>query len=204
MTMRPLVLVAALLSLLSGAANAMKVGDAVPDFTRADTSGKPVQLSKYRGQLVLLNFWASWCAPCREEMPLFSKWQRELGSRGLQVIGISMDDDAAEVDKFLAAYPVTYPIVMGDAKFAEHFGGVLGLPLSYLIDAQGRVVARYQGEVDLPKMEAKVKELLASQGRRVPAAASESRAHSAGIRIAGFRGPRGGPNPPAFDAPRDP
>src|SRR5690606_16196317 len=146
MTMRPLVLVAALLSLLSGAANAMKVGDAVPDFTRADTSGKPVQLSKYRGQLVLLNFWASWCAPCREEMPLFSKWQRELGPRGLQVIGISMDDDAAEVHKFLAAYPVTYPIVMGDAKFAEHFGGVLGLPLSYLIDAQGRVVARYQGE----------------------------------------------------------
>lgn len=160
MTKRPLVIAAAALSLLCGAANAMKVGDAAPDFTRTAVDGKQVQLSKYRGQLVLLNFWASWCGPCREEMPLFSKWQRELGPQGLQVIGISMDDDAAEMQKFLAAYPVTYPVVVGDAKFAGHFGGVLGVPLSYLIDAQGRVVARYQGEVDLPKLEAKVRELL--------------------------------------------
>jgi cytochrome c biogenesis protein CcmG/thiol:disulfide interchange protein DsbE len=142
-------------------ANAMKVGDVAPEFTRTDVSGKQVQLSQYQGRLILLNFWASWCAPCREEMPLFSKWQRDLGSRGLQVVGVSMDDDAGEVKKFLAAYPVTYPIVMGDAGFAGQFGGVLGLPLSYLIDARGRVVARYQGEVDLAKMEAKVKELLA-------------------------------------------
>lgn len=161
MKVRPLIIAAALLSLLSGAASAMKVGDVAPDFTRADASGKPVQLSKYRGRLVLLNFWASWCGPCREELPLFAKWQRELNSRGLQVIGVSMDDDAEEVRKFLAAYPVTYPIVMGDARFAAQFGGVLGLPLSYLIDPQGRVVARYQGEADLAKMEVKVKELLA-------------------------------------------
>jgi cytochrome c biogenesis protein CcmG/thiol:disulfide interchange protein DsbE len=161
MTMRRLIVATALLSLLSGATNAMKVGDVAPDFTRADLSGKPVQLSRYRGQLVLLNFWASWCAPCREEMPLFSKWQRELKSKGLLVIGVSMDDDASEVKTFLAAHPVSYAIVMGDAKFAEQFGGVLGLPLSYLIDAQGRVVARYQGEADLKAMEAKVKELLA-------------------------------------------
>lgn len=166
MTRRPLVIAAALLSLLSGAADAMKVGDVAPDFTRADVDGKQVQLSKHRGQLVLLNFWASWCEPCREEMPAFSKWQRELGARGLQVIGVSMDDDADEVKRFLAAYPVAYPIVMGDAKFAEHFGGVLGLPLSYLIDAQGRVVARYQGEVDLPKLEAKVRELLPRPARQ--------------------------------------
>lgn len=157
--MRPLI-IAALLS-MGSVANAMKVGDVAPDFTRTDVSGKQVQLSQYQGRLILLNFWASWCAPCREEMPLFSKWQRDLGSRGLQVVGVSMDDDAGEVKKFLAAYPVTYPIVMGDAGFAGQFGGVLGLPLSYLIDARGRVVARYQGEVDLAKMEAKVKELLA-------------------------------------------
>lgn len=166
MTKWPPAIAAALLSLLSGAAGAMKVGDVAPDFTRADASGRQVQLSKYRGHLVLLNFWASWCVPCREEMPLFSKWQRELGARGLQVIGVSMDDDAREVRKFLAAYPVTYPIVVGDAKFAEHFGGVLGLPLSYLIDAQGRVVARYQGEVDLPGIEAKIKELLARPAKQ--------------------------------------
>jgi peroxiredoxin len=94
-------------------------------------------------------------------MPLFSRWQRELKGKGLQVIGVSMDDDARSVNEFLAEYPVTYPIVMGDVKLAETYGRVLGLPLSYLIDAQGRVVARYQGEADLARMEAKIKELLA-------------------------------------------
>jgi cytochrome c biogenesis protein CcmG, thiol:disulfide interchange protein DsbE len=161
MTKRSLVVATAVLVLFSGTANAIQVGEVAPDFTRADVNGKHIQLSKYRGKLVLLNFWASWCEPCREEMPLFSKWQRELGARGLQLIGVSMDDDAREVHKFLAAYPVTYPVVMGDARFAEHFGGVLGLPLSYLIDAQGLVVARYQGEVDLQKLEVQLMEQLA-------------------------------------------
>ncbi len=155
-----LLLVAALAGLSSAPAVAMKVGDIAPDFTRADLAGKEVRLSGYRGKLVLLNFWATWCPPCREELPVFSRWQKDLQARGLQVIGLSMDDDVAEVKKFLAEYPVTFPIAMGGAKFAEQFGGVLGVPLTYLIDAQGRVVARYQGEADLKKMEAKVKELL--------------------------------------------
>lgn len=173
MMMRPLIIAAMLLS-MGGVANAMKVGDVAPDFTRADVSGKQVQLSKYQGRLVLLNFWASWCGPCREEMPLFSKWQREFGASRLQVIGVSMDDDAGEMRKFLAAYPVNYPIVMGDAGFAGQFGGVLGLPLSYLIDARGRVVGRYQGEVALAKMEAKVKELLGPVGDGAPRKSSRS------------------------------
>jgi cytochrome c biogenesis protein CcmG/thiol:disulfide interchange protein DsbE len=150
----------AILSLLSGVASAMKVGEIAPDFTRADLNGKPVQLSKYRGKVVLLNFWATWCPPCRDELPVFSRWQQNLNAKGLQVIGVSMDDDPGEVRKFLATYPVGFPIVVGDAHFAEQFGGVLGLPLSYLIDEQGRVVARYQGEVKLATLEAKVKELL--------------------------------------------
>jgi len=159
--MRALViLVVALACLSSGTAAAMKVGDVAPEFTRADIAGKQVRLSGYRGKLVLLNFWATWCPPCREELPLFSRWQKDLQARGLQVIGVSMDDQVDEVKKFLGQYPVSFPIVMGDAKFAEQLGGVLGLPLTYLIDAKGRVVARYQGEADLKKMEAKVKELL--------------------------------------------
>jgi cytochrome c biogenesis protein CcmG, thiol:disulfide interchange protein DsbE len=153
----------ALFVLLCSTAIAAKVGDVAPDFSRANLAGKPVQLADYRGKLVLLNFWATWCAPCREEMPKFSQWQRDYGAQGLQIIGVSMDDEVASVKQLLTQHPVTYPILMGDAKLGESFGGVLGLPLSFIIDAQGRIVARYQGEADLVKMEAKVKELLSHQ-----------------------------------------
>jgi thiol-disulfide isomerase/thioredoxin len=151
---------AAILVLLCGATTAVKVGDVAPDFARADLAGRQVHLADYRGKLVLLNFWATWCAPCRKEMPLFSKWQREYGAQGLQIVGVSMDDDITSVKQLLVQRPVQYLIVMGDAKLGEQFGGVLGLPLSFLVDAQGRIVARYQGESDLTVMEAKLKELL--------------------------------------------
>ena len=158
---RQLVIVGIIMaSLLGSAANAMKVGDEAPDFVRTDLANKPVQLSGFRGKLVLLNFWATWCPPCREEMPAFSKWQRDYGSDRLQIIGVSMDDDVASVKEFLGEHPVSYPIVMGDAKLAETFGGVLGLPLSFLIDEQGRVLARYQGQQDFAKIEAGLKERL--------------------------------------------
>jgi peroxiredoxin len=163
MNTRQLITAITLSVLLCSSAFAAKVGEVAPDFARANFIGKQLKLSDYRGKLVLLNFWATWCPPCREEMPLFSKWQREMRAKGLQVIGVSMDDDAASVKEFLAEYPVTYPIVMGDVKLAETYGGVLGLPLSYLIDTQGRIVARYQGEADLAKMEAKIKDLLSAR-----------------------------------------
>ncbi|MCC6632487.1 MAG: TlpA family protein disulfide reductase [Gammaproteobacteria bacterium] len=161
MNHRSFIHVAALTLVLSSPVFSAKVGEAAPDFTRNDLASRQLTLSEHRGKLVLLNFWATWCPPCREEMPLFSRWQRELKGKGLQVIGVSMDDDATSVKDFIAKYPVSYPVVMGDVKLAQSFGGVLGLPLSYLIDAQGRVVARYQGEADLAKMEAKIKEVLA-------------------------------------------
>jgi cytochrome c biogenesis protein CcmG/thiol:disulfide interchange protein DsbE len=136
------------------------VGEAAPDFSRTDMSGHLVRLADYRGKLLLLNFWASWCAPCLNEMPKFSDWQRTYGARGFQVIGVSMDDDAAPVERLLVRKPAGYPILMGDAKFGELFGGVMGLPLTYLIDTQGRIAGRYQGESDLSKMEARIRTLL--------------------------------------------
>lgn len=150
----------ALLLLLCGAATAMNVGDAAPNFSRPDLAERPLQLADYHGKVVLLNFWASWCAPCLEEMPRFSRWQRQYGARGLQVIGVSMDDDAAAVRQHLAGHPVAYPAIIGDAKLGATFGGVMGLPLTYLIDRQGRIAARYQGESNLAAMEAQIKALL--------------------------------------------
>jgi cytochrome c biogenesis protein CcmG, thiol:disulfide interchange protein DsbE len=148
---------AALSTLLCGAVHATGVGDTVPDFSRRDLAGRVLHLSDYRGKLVLLNFWASWCGPCLQEMPKFSAWQQHYGAQGLQVIGVSMDDDAAPVNQLLARHPVSYPIIIGDARLGETFGGVLGLPESYLIDPQGRIIARFQGEPSLAKLEAQIR-----------------------------------------------
>jgi cytochrome c biogenesis protein CcmG, thiol:disulfide interchange protein DsbE len=150
----------ALLVLLSGPSVGESPTATAPDFSRADLSGQTVRLYDSRGKVVLLNFWASWCGPCREEMPRFSQWQLSYGAKALQVIGVSMDDEAASAKAFLRQHPVSYPIIMGDAKLGQSFGGILGLPTTYLIDAGGRVVARYRGESNLAKLEAQMRSLL--------------------------------------------
>ena len=131
-----------------------------PDFSRMDISGHEIRLSHYRGRVVLLSFWATWCEPCRAEAPRFSAWQQLYGSRGLQVLGISMDDDLQPVLEFVHRFQLRYPIALGDAELGELFGGVLGLPLAYLIDPAGRIVARYRGEPDLNEMENAIRALL--------------------------------------------
>jgi peroxiredoxin len=143
--------------LLSGVVDAAHPGDMAPDFSRSDFTGHALHLADYRGKLILLNFWASWCGPCLAEMPRFAGWQQDYGARGLQIIGVSMDDDRASAKRLLAAHPVPYPVVMGDSRLGEQYGGVLGLPLTYLIDPSGRVVGRYQGAESLAKMEAQIK-----------------------------------------------
>jgi cytochrome c biogenesis protein CcmG/thiol:disulfide interchange protein DsbE len=142
--------------LLAGVGLAADSGDVAPDFRLTDFNGRALHLADYRGKLVLLNFWASWCEPCLEEMPRLSTWQRSYGAAGLQVIGISMDDDAAPVERLLANHPVDYPIALGDARLGERYGGILGLPQSFLIDRQGRILARYKGATDPALMEAAI------------------------------------------------
>jgi cytochrome c biogenesis protein CcmG, thiol:disulfide interchange protein DsbE len=131
-----------------------------PDFTRMDLKGNALTLRSYRGKLVLLSFWATWCGPCLAEMPIFVAWQNAYGAAGLQIVGVSMDDDPIPVKRAYEKYHLNYPVVMGDARLGQRFGGVFGLPLSYLIDPDGHVVGRYQGEPDLKQLESQIKSLL--------------------------------------------
>ncbi len=139
------------------------VNKPAPKIARADLNGRRVALKGLRGKVVLLNFWATWCAPCQIEMPVFSTWQQQYGPQGFQVIGISMDDDAAPVRKLIAKLKTNYPIAMGDAQLGERYGGVMGLPLTFLIDRKGVVRVRFQGETKLKTIEAQLKQMLASR-----------------------------------------
>jgi peroxiredoxin len=131
-----------------------------PQFVRTDLENRKLDLSAYRGKVVLLDFWATWCASCQIEMPRFVAWQSQFGQRGLQIIGISMDDDPALARKRYKKMKLNYPVAMGDEKLGQLYGGVLGLPLTYLIDRQGNVKARFRGEADLNSIEEQFTPLL--------------------------------------------
>ncbi|MDE1175230.1 MAG: TlpA disulfide reductase family protein [Edaphobacter sp.] len=150
----------ALPAFAQSAKKAPAAGKLAPDFARKGLDGQPVHLSAYRGKVVLLNFWATWCGPCMAEMPKFSSWQTKYSARGLQVVGISMDDDRAPVDKVYRRLKIAYPSVMGDDQLGGLYGGAVGLPISYLIGTDGKVLARYQGATNLDQMEAQIAKAL--------------------------------------------
>ncbi len=132
-----------------------------PEFVRTDLSGRQVDLKELQGKVVLLNFWATWCGPCQVELPQFQAWQDKYGSEGLQVIAVSMDDEAAPVRAAVRKMHLRLPVVMGDDKLGSLYGGVLGLPITFLIARDGTVVDRHEGAADPPMMERKVRTLLA-------------------------------------------
>ena len=151
-----------------GNASPQLLNTPAPDFLRTDLHGAPVHLKAYRGKVVLLNFWATWCAPCLLEMPRFAHWQTQFAGQGFQVFGISMDDTDTPVRRLQSKLPLNYPLIMGDEKLGELYGGILGLPVTYLIDRQGRIRARFQGETDLAIIEKDIRTLLVAPTARSP------------------------------------
>lgn len=134
-----------------------------PDFSLPDLQGHQLDLSAYRGKVVLLDFWATWCDPCREEIPHFVDLQNKYKDRGLQVIGISMDDGPEPVRDFYQRFKMNYPVVMGNAKIGEVYGGILGLPIAFLVGRDGRIYARHIGATDIAVFEKQIVSLLQSQ-----------------------------------------
>lgn len=131
-----------------------------PEFVRNDIHGQRVDLASFQGRVVLLTFWATWCAPCQVEMPHFVRWQQELGPQGLQVVAISMDDDAAPVVSLARKRNVDYPVIMGDEQLGTLYGGVLGLPITFLIDRHGAIAAVFKGDSNLGAMKARIVKLV--------------------------------------------
>ena len=131
-----------------------------PDFTLTDLSGKPLTLSSYRGKVVLLDFWATWCDPCRDEIPRFIVLQDKYGARGLQIIGVSMDDSPEPVRQFQKRFRMNYPAVMGTARIGELYGGILGLPVAFLIGSDGRIYSKHVGTTDTAVFEKEILTLL--------------------------------------------
>ena len=133
-----------------------------PDFTRPDANGAAVQLSHYRGKVVLLDFWATWCHGCKTEIPWYQEFSRKYGKDGLVVIGVSMDDGGWNVVKpFLKEKQMTYPVVIGNDALGKLYG-LSEMPLTLLIDRSGRIALSHAGVVDRDAFERALRDLLAA------------------------------------------
>ncbi len=134
-----------------------------PDFTLKDADGRPVSLSEYKGKVVLLNFWATWCGPCKIEIPWFVDFEQRFKDRGFAVLGVSMDEDGWDVVKpFLQEQRVNYRMAMGNDLVANQFGGVASLPSTFLIDREGRIASVHIGLVSRRDYENDIQALLSA------------------------------------------
>jgi cytochrome c biogenesis protein CcmG/thiol:disulfide interchange protein DsbE len=152
---------------------------AAPDFTLKDEDGRSVQLSDYRGKVVLLNFWATWCGPCKIEIPWFVEFEREHKDQGFAVVGISMDGDGWQAVKpFISDAGINYRILMGNDSIAHLYGGVEALPTTFMIDRDGKIAAVHKGLVSKSIYENDLTQLLESpSGTRaagIPAAVARA------------------------------
>ncbi len=139
-------------------------GAPAPDFTLKTLDGKTLKLSDLRGKAVLLNFWATWCAPCKIETPWIVDLQNQYAAQGLQVVGVSMDDESNtdDIKKFAQEMHMTYPILRGTEDVGNEYGGLEFLPTTYFVGRDGNVTGRILGLRGRSDMEENVKKALAS------------------------------------------
>src|SRR6201984_1324639 len=136
-------------------------GKPAPDFTLQSLDGNNIQLSSYKGQAVLLNFWATWCGPCKIEMPWFVELQKQYGPQGLQVVGVAMDDASPEdIAKFAKDLGVNYPLLIGKEAVGDAYGGIPFMPETFYIGRDGKVVDKVVGLIGKSEIAANVKKPL--------------------------------------------
>ena len=132
-----------------------------PDFTLKTSDGKTIQLSKLKGKVVLVNFWAAWCGPCRYEIPDFMDVYTQYKSKGFELIGIALDEEGWEVVKpYATEQKINYPIVVGDGELAMAYGGIEAIPTSFLVDKDGYIVGKHVGVLPKEMLENSLKQIL--------------------------------------------
>ena len=134
-----------------------------PEFALKDGAGKTVTLRQFRGKVVLLDFWATWCHGCKEELPWFAEFERRYAKKGLAVVGVSLDEEGWKVVKpFLASADIPYRIIVGDDPTAKKYT-IDNMPDAFLIDRHGRIAATYVGLVDRDDVESNIRLLLSKR-----------------------------------------
>jgi thiol-disulfide isomerase/thioredoxin len=141
-------------------------GKAAPGFALVDLGGgKRVSLSDYKGRAVVVNFWATWCAPCKLEMPWFEEFHKQYAAQGLEILGIAEDEASKdEIAKAVKKIGVTYPILLTDGKVAPAYGGVDYLPMTFYVDRNGTVAEETAGLAGKDEVEANIKKIVSSSG----------------------------------------
>jgi thiol-disulfide isomerase/thioredoxin len=146
-----------------------------PNFTLESLDGKNVSLSDLRGKAVLLNFWATWCGPCKIETPWLVELQKEYGSQGLQVVGIAMDDSGKDdIEKFAKDMGVNYPVLLGKEAVGDAYGGVPALPESFFIGRNGKIVERIIGLKGRGEIEDAIKKALNTEPGAAPSSTASA------------------------------
>ncbi|MEW8390570.1 MAG: TlpA disulfide reductase family protein [Candidatus Thiodiazotropha sp.] len=143
--LRPLILVTVCLVFACGDALAAKAQPMAPDFTLKSREGVNIKLSELRGQVVMVNFWASWCGPCRQEMPLLQQLFERYQSLGFSLLGVNVDEDRAAADKMLKDLPVSFPILYDDRSKVSKEYQVKAMPSTFMVDRDGRIRYLHKG-----------------------------------------------------------
>ncbi len=142
-------------------AGAAVVGADAPELVLKDISGKAVKLSDHKGKVVVLNFWATWCGPCRAEIPAFVRLREQYEDRGLEIIGVSLDEDATDVvSEFATEHNINYPILIGTPEAAKAYGPIDQIPTTFIVGRQGRVLGRHLGMMSFERIESAITPLL--------------------------------------------
>jgi thiol-disulfide isomerase/thioredoxin len=151
----------ALTSILQAPVLAESLGEAPKFSLKSVKDNKSVNLADFKGKVLIINFWATWCPPCRSEIPDFIKLQKEYGSKGLQIIGLAVDAGGAKVvSDFGKEMGINYVSLLADAQTQQAYGGIRGIPATFIVDRKGQIVKKYLGAKSKEQFEAEIKPLL--------------------------------------------